>query len=160
MAADILFALAVLLCALGIAMARRARSGPQSTLASLLVAIGIVLALAGAAFAHDHTRPDLNDWFPTLHSRGNIWCCDGPRKDALHLRDADWETKDGHYRVRVPKDIDSFNRAIAGEDVETEWVDVPDDAVIDAPNRAGATLVWPSYGYQRGVRCFMPGTLS
>jgi hypothetical protein len=34
--------------------------------------------------------------------------------------------------------------AMAGAtNVETEWVQVPDDAVIDEPNRANVTLVWP-----------------
>jgi hypothetical protein len=51
--------------------------------------------------------------------------------------------------------------------VETEWVYVPDDAVIDEPNRAKATLVWPLYGPMgvsitsskaAGTRC--PGCLS
>ncbi|ULK98830.1 hypothetical protein [Bradyrhizobium sp. I71] len=52
-AAIVLFVLAALITALGLVMARRARTGPQSTLASLLVAVGILLAFAGAAFARD-----------------------------------------------------------------------------------------------------------
>jgi hypothetical protein len=44
--------------------------------------------------------------------------------------------------------------------VETEWVYVPDDAVIDEPNRAKATLVWPLYGPMGvSIRCFIPGTM-
>lgn len=51
--------------------------------------------------------------------------------------------------------------AMAGAtNVETEWVYVPDDAVIDEPNRAKATLVWPLYGPMGvSIRCFIPGTM-
>ena len=54
------------------------------------------------------------------------------------------------------------SRAMAGAtNVETEWVYVPDDAVIDEPNRANVTLVWPLYGPMGvSVRCFMPGTMT
>jgi hypothetical protein len=34
--------------------------------------------------------------------------------------------KNGHYRVRL----------------ENNWIDVPDDAIITEPNRAGRTMVW------------------
>jgi hypothetical protein len=27
--------------------------------------------------------------------------------------------------------------------MSNEWIDVPDDAVINEPNRAGRTMVWP-----------------
>ena len=68
------------------------------------------------------------------------------------MADADWETKDGHYRVRVPKAVSSN---------EMVWVDVPNDAMIKEPNKAGRTMVWPLYGYEGvSVRCFMPGALT
>jgi hypothetical protein len=53
--------------------------------------------------------------------------------------------KDGHYRVRL----------------DTNWYDVPDDAVIGEPNRAGKTMVWPYYsnGKLLYIRCFMPGDM-
>lgn len=128
-------------------------------LALLAVSIAaLILFTAFAAFAHDHARPDLTPWFKQLKSSKG-YCCDG--MDALHLRDVDWETKDGHYRVRVPKSGEDMAKAVAGETVETEWVDVPDDAVLDVPNKDGATLVWPLYGYMGvSIRCFLPGTLA
>lgn len=126
-----------------------------------LIAVSVmvlILACASLAFAHDQHRPDLMPWFKQLKSNKGF-CCDG--MDALHLRDVDWETKDGHYRVRVPKNGADMARAVAGETVETEWVDVPDDAVLDVPNKDGATLVWPLYGYMGiSIRCFLPGTLA
>jgi hypothetical protein len=93
--------------------------------------------------AHDNKRPELNAWFSGLQSRHKIACCDGT--DAQRLDDVDWESKDGHYRVRL----------------RNEWVDVPDSAVIDGPNQAGPTMVWPYYlnGELRGVRCFIPGSM-
>jgi hypothetical protein len=68
------------------------------------------------------------------------------------MADADWETKDGHYRVRVPKAVNSN---------EMIWADVPNNALIKEPNKAGRTKVWPLYGYEGvTVRCFMPGALT
>ena len=117
--------------------------GPNGALVWLITMVAIfVLMWVAHAFAHDHLRPDLDGWFMSLHS-GKGPCCDG--SDAMRLNDVDWEAKDGHYRVRL----------------QGEWVDVPDDAVVDGPNRAGPTMVWPYYlnGQMLGVRCFMPGAM-
>lgn len=105
--------------------------------------IPALLVLGSLSFAHDHNRPELNDWFMGLHSRGKQPCCDG--SDATSLDDPDWENNSGHYRVRL----------------NGEWVNVPEDAVIDEPNRDGRAMVWPYYinGELRGIRCFMPGAL-
>ncbi|MHC2256128.1 hypothetical protein ACVILK_005820 [Bradyrhizobium embrapense] len=95
----------------------------------------------GPSQAHDQDHPELNGWYESLHS-GKGPCCDG--SDATRVDDADWDTRDGHYRVRL----------------EGEWVDVPDEAVVSGPNRAGHTMVWPYYlnGHPR-PRCFMPGSM-
>lgn len=130
----------------------------QSWLLALGAAFFILLIMCAVAFAHDHARFDLTPWFKQLKSHKGM-CCDG--MDALHLRDVDWEVKDGHYRVRIPKDGADMAKAVAGETVETIWIDVPDDAVIEEPNRDGATLVWPLYGYGGvSIRCFMPGSMT
>ena len=47
--------------------------------------------------------------------------------DGEAVADPDWESKEGHYRVRL----------------DNKWVDVPDEAVITEPNRAGRMMVWP-----------------
>jgi hypothetical protein len=53
--------------------------------------------------------------------------------------------KDGHYRVRL----------------EGRWIDVPDDAVVTEPNRAGRTMVWPMrFDGETFIRCFMPGSVA
>ena len=104
----------------------------------------LVLASIPHAHAHDHNRPDLDGWFTGLRSKAKAPCCDG--SEALRIDDVDWESKDGHYRVRL----------------EGEWVDVPDTAVIEGPNRAGPTMVWPWRvdGKLDHVRCFLPGSMT
>ena len=108
----------------------------------VLFTVMLSISTIGHARAHDHQHPELNSWYESLYS-GKGPCCDG--SDAERVDDADWETKDGHYRVRI----------------DGEWVDVPNDAVVDGPNRAGRTMVWPYYlnGALVGVRCFLPGSM-
>ena len=90
-----------------------------------------------AAQARDDGR------FESLHSRGGGPCC--ADADGTALDDVDWETHDGHYRVRIQGD----------------WIDVPDDTVITEPNRIGRTIVWPYYVNGRAnIRCFMPGSMT
>lgn len=104
-----------------------------------LAAVWLILIMA-VAFAHDHGRPELNRWFKDLHASNGVACCDG--SDATSLDDVDWDTKDDHYRVRI----------------EGQWIDVPDEAVIKEPNKAGQAMVWPYYsGGLIVVRCFIPG---
>ena len=110
--------------------------------ATLLVFTALLaLPAFGPALAHDHQHPELNGWYESLHSAKGP-CCDG--NDAKRIDDADWETKDGHYRVRI----------------DGEWIDVLNEAVVSGPNRAGHTMVWPYYlnGHPR-ARCFMPGSM-
>src|SRR5690349_15460831 len=98
-------------------------------LALLGVSIMILILLcASLAFAHDHNRPDLNSWYPTLHS-GKGPCCDGPGKDAQHLSVDDWKRIDGHYEVFL----------------EGEWIVVPEEAIVNQPNLDGQAIVWPMY---------------
>jgi hypothetical protein len=66
----------------------------------------------------------LHDWFNHLAS-GRGLCCS--MADGEAVADPDWESKEGHYRVRL----------------DNKWVDVPDEAVITETNRAGRTMVWP-----------------
>jgi len=94
-----------------------------------------------------YANSPLKGWFESLHSGMGPCCSDA---DGSALSDADWEVKDGHYRVRI----------------EGEWWDVPDEAVIKEPNRAGRTMVWPIYyrafdaPLRLEIRCFMPGTMT
>ncbi len=107
---------------------------------SIIVLLVTFVFAIRMCWAHDHARPELNGWFMGLQSKGKSPCCDG--SDAKHLEDVDWDFKDGHYRVRL----------------DDQWVSVPDEAVVDGPNRAGTALVWPYYiNGAPVVRCFMAG---
>jgi hypothetical protein len=107
---------------------------------------GILVPLFnGAVEARDDGRymqPPLKPWFDSLKS-GKGPCCSVA--DGLAVADPDWESKNGHYRVRV----------------DSEWIDVPDDAVITEPNLAGRTMVWPVKGsLGTSIRCFMPSSMT
>ena len=104
----------------------------------VLTIVGAVEARDDGRYAHSPLKP----WFDGLRSGKGLCCSDA---DGFAVSDPDWESKDGHYRVRV----------------ENEWVDVPDDAVITEPNRYGRTMVWPTKGtLGTSIRCFMPGTMT
>ena len=71
----------------------------------------------------------LHDWFEHLASGVGRCCSDA---DGHIVEDADWEAKDGHYRVRVPNVPGSKDML---------WVVVPDRSVVTEPNRTGRTMV-------------------
>lgn len=103
--------------------------------------IALLCLVAYPVFAHDHNRPELNGWLKSLHSKGKVWCCDGNDTDTIE----DWDTKGGKFRVKW----------------QGQWYTVPDDALVEGPNKGGGPLLWMSKGYMGvSVRCFMPGTLS
>ena len=109
-------------------------------------ALGILAAaFIGAVQARDDGRYSLSPlkpWFDSLRSGKGPCCSDA---DGFAVLDPDWESKSGHYRVRV----------------DNEWIDVPDDAVITEPNRAGRAMVWPIKGsLGTSIRCFMPGSMT
>lgn len=122
------------------------------------VAACVVAVLLGSHVLAPHTaaardvdgrfaNSPLHGWFESLHSGKGPCCSDA---DGTALSDVDWEAKEGHYRVRI----------------EGEWWDVPDEAVITEPNRAGRTMVWPVYyrsatsALRVDIRCFMPGSMT
>lgn len=118
---------------------------------AFLLAFGAWAVTPHKAAARDvdgrYADSPLKGWFESLHSSKGPCCSDA---DGRALADVDWEAKDGHYRVRI----------------EGQWWDVPDEAVIKEPNRAGRTMVWPIYYRAIGaplrleIRCFMPGTMT
>jgi hypothetical protein len=82
----------------------------------------------------------LKSWFDRLAS-GNGLCCSFA--DGFSVENVDWDTQDGHYRVRL----------------YGEWIVVPDNAVVTEPNKFGPAVVWPYMGTdgQTQIRCFLPG---
>jgi hypothetical protein len=120
------------------------------------VAFVVVLLVARALAAYPAAARDLDgrfansplhNWFESLRSGKGPCCSDA---DGRSLSDVDWESRDGHYRVYI----------------DGVWWDVPDEAVITEPNRAGRTMVWPVYYSPQGgpvrieIRCFMPGSMT
>jgi hypothetical protein len=113
------------------------------------LSIFLVEAYVHRAQARDDGRyagSPLKPWFDHLSSGKGLCCSDA---DGTALSDVDWDSMGGKYRVRIDGD----------------WYDVPPDAVITEPNRAGRTMVWPfpmwdgtKHGY--GIRCFMPGSMT
>jgi hypothetical protein len=111
----------------------------------LVLFFALALLPAGLAMARDDGRyanSPLKPWFDSLRSNRGLCCSDA---DGFAVADPDWDSKDGHYRVRL----------------DGEWIVVPDDAVITEPNRAGRTMVWPvKSSLGTSIRCFLPGSLS
>ena len=114
--------------------------------------VGFAVLLLGLASQLGHARdrgqyanspPELRAWFNALKSQKGPCCSDA---DGSAISDADWESGNGHYRVRI----------------DGEWVNVPDEAVITEPNRVGRTMVWPIRDGVGGlyIRCFMPGSMT
>ncbi len=117
-------------------------------IAALIIALG-----TGYAWPRDldgrYAQSPLKPWFDNLRSGKGACCSDA---DGTALSDVDWKRSDdgNRYTVRI----------------EGQWWDVPDEAVITEPNRAGRTMVWPVY-VRNGIvliridiRCFMPGSMT
>jgi hypothetical protein len=122
-----------------------AETGRMKCRRAAVALIASAAVFAGSAAARDDGRyanSPLKSWFDSLRSGKGPCCSDA---DGSAVADVDWESKDGHYRVRL----------------HGEWIDVPDDAVITEPNRAGRTMVWPMWGTVGiSIRCFLPGSMT
>ena len=124
----------------------RPRAGRLKTPLRMAFAAMLSVAAAHLAQARDpdgrYANSPLKPWFDSLKSGKGPCCSDA---DGSAVSDVDWESANGHYRVRI----------------EGEWVEVPDDAVITEPNRVGRTMVWPIRGWGGlTIRCFMPGSMT
>jgi hypothetical protein len=88
-----------------------------------------------------YANSPLKSWFDQLAS-GKGLCCSFA--DGFRVDDVDWDTRDGHYRVRLNGD----------------WIVVPDNAVVTEPNKFGPAVVWPYMNSdgQTQIRCFLPGS--
>jgi hypothetical protein len=60
--------------------------------------------------SHSHARDDgrfsnspLKEWFDRLASRNGLCCAFA---DGVSVQDVDWDTQDGHYRVRIQGGMD------------------------------------------------------
>ena len=135
---------------LPIAMRSKAYAAPVDIVVAmryrLIIAVAVVCI---TVFVPNHSlgRDDgrfanspLKEWFDRLASKNGLCCA---FVDGVSVQDVDWDTQDGHYRVRI----------------QGEWIVVPDAAVVTEPNRFGPAIVWPyndRYGNTQ-IRCFIPG---
>jgi hypothetical protein len=128
-----------------LALARANRWKPPLRITCALLLTALVSQLGHARDVdgkYAAQNPELHQWFEGLKSGKGPCCSDA---DGTAVSDVDWESANGHYRVRL----------------DNEWVDVPDEAVITEPNRIGRTMVWPIRGYLgTTIRCFMPGSMT
>jgi len=103
-----------------------------------------LLFFSGLGLARDldgkYASAPLKQWFDSLASRRGP-CCSVA--DGQSVEDVDWDTKDGKYRVRL----------------NGQWIEVPSDALVTAPNKFGLAVVWLYKDYEGGtqIRCFIPG---
>ena len=116
-----------------------------SALLFVAVACGALLWSAYAAEARDldgrYAGTPLHSWFQSLRSDKWGLCC----ADADGIPDPEWESKDGHYRVKIG----------------SEWKDVADSELVNGPNLFGRAMVWLWHGPMGvSVRCFMPGSMT
>jgi len=115
------------------------------------VTLGLLLTLfLVPAFARDNGQyadvaPEIRKWFDGLTDSKGSGCCS--TADGLRLKtdalDPEWECLVKKCRVKI----------------SGEWYDVPDDALLQVPNRVGYAVVW--YVFENGklvVRCFLRGT--
>src|SRR5947208_16829212 len=75
---------------------------------------------AGTATARDDGRyanSPLKPWFDSLRSGKGLCCSDA---DGSVISDVDWESKDGHYRVRLEGQWRSEERRV-GEEGRGRW---------------------------------------
>lgn len=111
------------------------------TAGALMISATLVGGNAAARDDGRYANSPLKSWFDSLRSGRGPCCSDA---DGSAVSDVDWESKEGHFRVRL----------------DGQWIDVPDDAVITVPNRAGRTMVWPMKDPAGiSIRCFLPGSM-
>lgn len=109
-----------------------------------VLAVAFLFALHARGHGRDldgrYAASPLKPWFDTLKSGRGLCCSDA---DGSAVADPDWESKDGHYRVKI----------------NGRWMDVPDDALVTVPNKFGRAMVWPTES-GLNIRCFMPGSMT
>ena len=130
----------------------------------------LLVITMGCALARDygyHNSPEISEWFKNLERpdlpgpRGNRSCC-----DVSDCHRTEFTLKDGHYRARVGRIINGTKPPVWEL---TEWVDVPDNAVIrDKGNPVGEAIIChgeSTYDTDKAysiphIYCFVPGNLS
>jgi hypothetical protein len=117
---------------------------------TLFVALGIfspVVSLqAGDTGQNRQVSPEIKLWAGALTNETGIGCC--TIANGLIPEEIEWDISANSYRVKV----------------DGQWLFVPDEAIIKAPNRLGYAAVWFEIDhdlefeeYTISIRCFLPG---
>jgi hypothetical protein len=125
---------------------RERLTGPARVLAILLAVFGG----DQLARAEDHGQlgtisPEVRAWASTLENKRSQGCCSSA--DGWKPEETEYDIVAGRYRVRI----------------EGRWYDVPDEAVLQGPNKFGFPVVWYYRSWDNGIqasiqiRCFIPG---
>jgi hypothetical protein len=92
---------------------------------------------------------DIKVWIEALTDAAGIGCC--ATADGFRPKEVQWDIASSFYRVKVG----------------SQWLNVPDKAVIRGPNRLGYAVAWLEYDWDINsgeitptVRCFLPGPAS
>lgn len=115
---------------------RRADIFARGWLSVIGMGLALLLLALTAHFAHArdagrYAASSLKPWFDSLRSGKGPCCSDA---DGYAISDADWDFAGGHYRVRIPRSNDPAEANVL------IWVEVPEEALISEPNRAGRTI--------------------
>jgi hypothetical protein len=112
------------------------------------IVAAVLLYLTFGAVARDDGRyqnvdPNIKTWIRGLTDKKGNGCCD--TADG-YPAEVEWDNDSGSYRVRI----------------DGQWHVVPDDAVIETPNRLGYAMVWYYHSHNGHqfilkIRCFLPG---
>ena len=106
----------------------------------LVASILICPAIARDDGRFNHLPVDLRDWFRSQQSPvSGERCCD--EADGTYVEE---DIREGHYWVRWS--------------TVWQWQRVPDEVIINGPNRVGLPVVWWHYDHLGvRIRCFVPG---
>jgi len=102
----------------------------------IMLSVAAIAAFTASSSARDDGRyadSPLKPWFESLRSDKGFCCAEADG------RDTEYEIRASHYFVPV----------------DGVWTEVPEDAVITAPNKAGRPILW--LDPLHNIRCFIPG---
>ena len=116
----------------------------------VVIFLGVLLLTGAEAMAEDRGQlgtisPEVGAWASTLQNKLNQGCCSSA--DGWKPEETEYDIVAGRYRVRI----------------EGNWYVVPDEAVLQGPNKFGFPVVWYYRSWDNGIkasiqiRCFIPG---
>jgi hypothetical protein len=128
---------------------RWALSPALTAVTALFLCLPLATPQAGDTNSRRPIGPEIKTWIEALTDQHGIGCC--AIADGTRPREITWDITASSYRVKVG----------------TQWLSVPDEAVIKGPNRLGYAVAWIDYdwdintgGMTLSVRCFLPGAAS